>query len=72
VEREVECFGDLLQPAFESLRRSVSYDIDGRPQHVVTLVSTRSLWSDEGRPDFSLLQERISQRRGAATAVQLR
>jgi predicted exporter len=43
---------DLDQPAFEALKRSVRYEFGGRPYHVVTLFSSKSMWRPEGRAVF--------------------
>jgi predicted RND superfamily exporter protein len=42
----------LDRPQFESLRRSVRYQSDGRAMHVITMFSSSSIWRPEGREVF--------------------
>jgi len=39
-------------PAFESIRRSVRYEKDGKTYHIVTVFSSGSIWRPEGRAVF--------------------
>jgi uncharacterized protein len=43
---------DLDRPAFAELKRSLRYDLDGRPVHVLALFAKRSLWEPDRRRDF--------------------
>jgi hypothetical protein len=43
---------ELRRPAFDALRRSVEYPLDGVTSHVVTLISARPLWTEAGRDAF--------------------